>query len=528
MTDVLIIGGGINGLVAGAWLASKKRSVTILEQRPVPGGAAITTEFVPGFRAPTLSHSAGPLARDVLRALRLDPAGLDAITPDPSLTVVGADRRAVVFHRDPVLTAASISPVSAKDAGRWATFLKTSQRIARVAADVHRQPPPSLEAMSASEWWRLVGLGRRARALGRKDLARVARWVPMAVADLTGEWFESDLVQAAIAAHAIFGNPAGPWSAGTGGMFLQRLADDPSPVGSGITVRGGPGALAGLLAKVAAEAGATVRTDARVARVLTRHGRVTGVALENGDEIAARTVAGAIDPKNLLLDLVVPTDLPPSFRERIRHIRARGVTAKMNLALDALPTFSAFEHDPVPLRGRLLLAPDVDYLERAFDHTKYGEMSAEPWLEMSIPTVLDPSLAPAGKHVASVYVHFAPRELRGAVWDKSRDVLARSVMRVLERHAPGFGTIVAGGEVLTPEDLERRWSLTGGHIFHGESSLDQSWIGRPLLGWADYRMPVPGLYLAGAGAHPGGGLTGLPGWLAAQAIERDLRSRAAT
>jgi phytoene dehydrogenase-like protein len=523
VSDVVVIGGGLNGLVAGAWLASRKLSVTVLDQQPNVGGGAITTEIAPGFRAPTLSHSLGPVSRDVMRALRLDRSGLEFLNMDPSLTAVGVDGKAVVFHRDPVLTAASISRTSETDAGQWAEFLRTTQRIARVAAEMHRHAPPPLTNATAADWWQLVTMGRKARALGKRDLARVARWAPMAVADLASEFFESDLVQAAIAAHAIFGNPAGPWSAGTGGMFLQRLAADPSPVGSGARVRGGPGALSDAVAQAALTSDATIRTDARVVRVLTKNGRATGVVLENGDEVAARAVVAAIDPKSALLDLVPPDDLPPTYRERIRLLRARGVTAKINFALDALPAFTAVEHDPVPLRGRLLLAPDVDYLERAFDHTKYGEMSSEPWLEVSVPTVADPSLAPEGRHVVSVYSHFAPRQLRGTSWDKSRDVLARSVMRVLERHAPAFGSLVVASEVLTPEDLERRWGLSGGHIFHGESTLDQSWIARPLLGWAEYRTPVEGLYLASAGTHPGGGLTGLSGLLAAQTVGRDLK-----
>jgi len=520
--NIVVIGSGVNGLVAGARLAARKMSVTIVEQHAMTGGAAVTTEFAPGFHGPTLSHSLGPIARDVIRALKLDRAGVEFITPDPSLTAVGADGHAVVFHRDAVLTAASINAVSASDAGRWREFLKTSQRIARVAAEMHRRAPPPLDGATARDWWRFLSVGRKVRALGRRDLVRATRWVPMAVADLAGEWFESDLVQAAISAHAIFGNPAGPWSAGTGGMFLQHLAADPSPVGSGVRARGGPGALSDALVKIAQSAGAVVRTSARVTTVVTENGRVTGVVLDGGEEVPARAVVAAIDPKRVLLDLVAPTDLPPTFRERARNIRARGVTAKINFALHALPVFTAFEHDPVPLRGRVLVAPDVDYLERAFDHTKYGEMSAEPWLELSVPTVLDPSLAPDGRHVVSVCAHFAPRHLRGATWDASRDVLARSVLRVLERHAPGFASLVVASEVLTPEDLERRWGLTGGHIFHGESSLDQSWIARPILGWARYRTPVAGLYLASAGVHPGGGLTGLPGLLAAEAVASDL------
>ena len=251
----------------------------------------------------------------------------------------------------------------------------------------------------------------------------------------------------------------------------------------------------------------------------------SGVVLDNGDEILARAVVAAIDPKQALLNLVPPVALPPTFRDRIANIRARGVTAKINFAMDRPPVFRAFDPDPVPLRGRLVLAPDVDYLERAFDHTKYGEMSEEPWLEVSIPSVLDPSLAPEGKHVASLCAHFAPRHLRGTNWDQSRNALARAVIRVLERHAPGFASLVVGSEVLTPEDIERRWGLSGGHIFHGETSLDQTWIGRPLVGWASYRTPVTGLYLGSAGVHPGGGLTGLPGLLAAQTVEGDLRKK---
>ena len=528
--DVVVIGGGVNGLVAGAYLASRKLTVTIVEQHQQVGGAAVTTEFVQGFKSPTLSHALGPMSREVVRALKLDKWGVEFITPDPSLTALGADAQTIVFHRDPVLTAASITNVSKADAGRWADFLRTTQRIARLAAEIHQQAPPPLDGVTLGDFWRLAGIGRKARALGRRDLARVARWVPMAIADLTSEWFESDLVQAAICAHAIFGNPAGPWSAGTGGMFLQRLAADPSPIGSGITARGGPGALAEQLATIARTAGATVRTDAHVTRVLTKDGRTSGVVLDNGDEILARAVVAAIDPKQALLNLVPPVALPPTFRDRIANIRARGVTAKINFALDRPPVFRAFDPDPVPLRGRLVLAPDVDYLERAFDHTKYGEMSEEPWLEVSIPSVLDPSLAPEGKHVASICAHFAPRHLRGTNWDQSRNALARAVIRVLERHAPGFASLVVGSEVLTPEDIERRWGLSGGHIFHGETSLDQTWIGRPLVGWASYRTPVAGLYLGSAGVHPGGGLTGLPGLLAAQTVERDLgkKSRTAT
>jgi phytoene dehydrogenase-like protein len=522
MTDVIIIGGGMNGLVAAACLARHKRSVVVLDRRPTVGGAAVTGEFAPGFRAPTLSHALGPIDRDVVRALALDRAGLEFITPDPTLTSLGSDERTLVFHRDPILTAASIARLSSNDASRWRTFVRTVQRIAAIGTAINRRPAPSIDG-SAREWWPLVEVGRRARKLGRRDLGRAARWMPMAVADLAAEWFESDLLQAAIAAHAVFGNPVGPWSAGTGAMYLARVADDPMPLGSGVTVRGGPGVLTARLADIAREAGATVRTDARVARVLTTGGQAVGVALENGEEFAGRSVLAAIDPKQTFLELVDPADLAPTFRQRIGHYRARGSMSKVNLALSDLPAPAALHGDAVPLAGRFLVAPDVDYLERAHDATKYGGISPAPWLEWSIPTIADPGLAPDGRHVMSIYVHFTPIELRGTTWSEERDRLYRTVIDTLEPHIPGIGERVVGAETLTPEDLAAHWGTSGGHVFHGEPTLDQAWLARPLIGWARHASPIGGLFMGSAGTHPGGGLTGLSGLSAARTVHAHLK-----
>ena len=521
MTDVVVIGAGINGLVAGASLAHHKLSTVVLEQRDSAGGAAITGEIAPGFKAPMLSHSLGPISREVVRTLHLDRAGVEFVTPEPSLTTLGTNGEAIVFHRDAVLTAGSIHAVSSADAGRWAAFLKTVHRIGAFAGSVMKEPAPPLDEVSVREWLRLFKVGRQARRLGKRDLASLSRWIPMPIADLTGEFFESDLLRAAIAAHAIFGNPAGPRSAGTGGMWLQRLAFDPVPVGAGATARGGPGSVADALIKVAAKSGAKVRTQSHVVRLLTKNERVRGVVLGTGEEIAAKAVVCAIDPRQMFLQLVDPIDLPPTFVERIRHFRARGVTAKVNLALSTAPAFPALGADDVPLRGRLLIAPDLDYLERAFDATKYGQCSEQPWLDVSIPTVSDPGLAPDRQHVVSINVHFAPRHLRSASWNTEGDILYQSVLSVLEQHSPGLRAQIVGRQILTPEDLEQRWGLSGGHIFHGESSLDQSWVARPLLGWSRHRTPLAGLYLGGAGVHPGGGLTGVAGMLAANALLQD-------
>jgi len=525
VTDVIVIGAGVNGLVAGAALAKQKLSVAILDQQAVVGGAATTAELAPGYRVPAFTHALGPVHSDVIRGLGLDRAGLEFLTPNAALTAFSADGRALVFHRDGVLTAAAIHPFSAGDAGRWMEFKGTIRRVSGLIARLDRHAPPSMDAGGQRDWWHLLALGNHARTLGSRHLAQLARWLPMSVADLTGEWFDSDVVRAALAAHAIFGNPAGPRSAGTGGMLIHRIAADPMLAGSGVTVRGGPGALAAALGERASQLGATVRTGARVARIATADGRVTGVLLENGDMLPARAVVAATSPQHALLNLLPPTDLPPTFLHRVRHIRSRGVTAKVNFALDVLPPFTALAGDAVPLAGRLLIAPDLDYLERAFDATKYGAMSERPWLEIAIPSITDASLAPAGGHVMSIHVHFAPRHLRGTTWADARAALAASVLRVLEPHVPSLSRHIVARDVLTPEDMEQRLGMWGGHIFHGESTLDQMWAARPLLGWAEYRTPVAGLYLASAGTHPGGGLTGLSGWLASQAVARDLQKR---
>ena len=527
MIDVIVIGGGINGLVAATTLARDKRSVLVLDQGDTIGGAATTTTSPNGFKTPTLSHSLGPLSADVMRTLRLDGARstLNFLLPDPVLTTLGRSGEVISFHRDDVLTAASINNLSAHDAGAWQPFVATMQRLAAIMTKVNGHAPPSIDAPSSAELWQLLGLGRMARSLGRQDLARLARYAPVAVADLVSEWFEHDLMQAAVAVRGVFGHHAGPWSAGTGAVLLQRMAEDPVPVGGGVTMVGGIGALSEALVALAEAAGVTVRSQARVAQVLTQGGMATGVALDTGEEIAAHTVVGAIDPKHLCLNLLDPADLGPTFLQRMRQVRGRGVTAKVNLSLVAKPTFTALHGDDFPLKGRILIAPDIDYVERAFDAAKYGKRSPHPWLEVAVPTMSDSSLAPEGQHILSVYVHYAPRTLSEGTWADQRDALYRSVIDTLTPHAPGIAGLVLERQVITPEDLEQQWGYSGGHIFHGEGTLDQWWISRPVLGSSQYRTPIDRLYFASAGAHPGGGLTGQSGLNAARVISRDLKRR---
>ncbi len=523
--DVIVIGAGVNGLVAGALLARTRLSTLILERQPVAGGAAVTSELAPGVRAPILSHALGPVHPAVIKALRLDRAGLTFVTPEPALTTFGERGETIVFHRDPVLTAASIDRVSSADAARWVEFTRTLERIAGVIGVTHRQPPPPLDQTVARNWWQLLSFVRHARGLGRRDQMRLARWLPMPIADLASEWFEHDLLQAALAAHAMFGTLAGPRSGGTAARLLQRIADDPQPVGSGVTTIGGPGALTQALVSTAEQSGATIRTGARVAHILTVGSRAAGVVLEDGQEIHAETIVSTADPRQTFLGLTDSSALPPAFLQRMRHFRARGVTAKLNLALSAAPVFPALAGDDLPLRGRLLVAPGLDYLERAHDAAKYGAVSQMPWLEISVPTMNDSSLAPPGQHVMSVYVHFVPRRLERVSRDGIEDDVYRAALRALALHAPDVEALVLARHVITPETLETSWGVSGGQIFHGDPSLDQSWVARPLLGWGRYATPIDGLYLGGAGVHPGGGLTGLPGWLAAQVVRDDLRKK---
>jgi phytoene dehydrogenase-like protein len=524
---IIIVGAGHNGLVTAFYLARAGLKPLVLERRERVGGAAATEEIAPGFRVPALAHTVGPLRPDIARDLRLEAHGLSLIEPDPYLAALSPDGRAIVFSRDAARTAASIAALSARDAQRYPEFQTSLARVAGVLERVQDRPPPDIDRPSAGDLWSLLQSGRRFRALGRRDGFRLLRWMPMAVADLVGEWFETDLLQAAIAARGIHGAFLGPWSAGSAAILLLSAAFDPLPGGGAATARGGPGALADALAHAAAAAGARIRTGAEVARIQITDGAVAGVVLAGGEAIAATAVVSNADPRRTYLGLIDPLDLEPGFAGRVRNYRAHGTVAKVNLALDGLPSFTALARDRGPgFAGRIHVGPGIDYLERAFDAAKYGAFSEAPYLDVTIPSIADPSLAPPGRHVMSIHAQFAPYGLRGADWQDARDALGDAVLRTLADYAPDLERRVIHRLVLTPVDLERRFGLTGGHIHHGELSLDQLFTMRPMLGWARYRAPVRGLYLCGAGTHPGGGMTGASGRNAAREIVKDMRHEA--
>lgn len=532
---VVIVGGGANGLVAACLLGRAGLKPLVLERREILGGIAVTEEIHPGFRCPGPAHAAGPFRAEIARELGLAAHGLTTIEPDVRVFAPSLAGPPVAIYQDPARTGRELSEVSAKDGAQYPAFAACFAALGKMLRPVLDLTPPAVETPTLPEAWRLLKLGKSFRDLGKKNGYRLLRWGPMAVADLVAEWFETDLLRAAVAARGIHTSFAGPWSAGTSvGLLLQAAHDGHATLPS-TAYRGGPGALTQALARAATAAGAQIRTGAAVARVRVADGRVAGVVLASGAEISATAVVSAADPRTTFLGLVDPVDLEPDFLLKIRNYRAVGTVAQIRYALSGLPAFAGSvttrsradgggaTHHMRMLSGRIHIGPGIDALERAFDAAKYGDMSEEPYLDITIPSAADPTLAPAGAHVMSVHAQFAPYKLRDGDWKTRADELVARVERLIAAYAPGFEKLVAARQVVTPADLETTYGLAGGHLFHGEHALDQLFLTRPLLGWAQYRTPIRGLYLCGAGTHPGGGVTGLPGRNAAREIVRDLK-----
>lgn len=524
--DVIIVGGGHNGLVAACYLAKSGLKTLVLERRAVVGGGAVTEEIHPGFRCSTLDHAAGPLSPHVIADLDLARHGLEMIVPETRVLALGPDGRSLAIYNDVARTVKEIEKFSGNDAKKYPEFVESFARIGKVLAPLISMTPPSIDEPTASDLWQLGKLGLSFRGLGKRDEYRLLRWGPMAVADLVSEWFETELLRATVAARGIYGAFAGPWSAGTSLGLLWQAAIDGSAIGSSVYAKGGMGSLSTALANAAKAAGVEIRTSADVKTIAGFDSDKPRVMLASGEEIESRVVASNADPRTTLLNLVDPVDLNPNFLTKMLNYRTPGVVAKINLALDGLPAFRGLNGDDpkAKLSGRIHIGAEIDYLERAFDASKYGEFSPEPYLDISIPSINDASLAPTGKHVMSVHVQFAPYKLKQGDWPARSEEFADTVIKHLETYAPGLRDLIVAGQVITPLDLEQTYGLSGGHIHHGEQTIDQSFTFRPLIGWAQYRTPLPRLYLCGAGTHPGGGLTGIPGANAAREIARDFKT----
>jgi phytoene dehydrogenase-like protein len=518
--DCLIAGGGHNGLVAAAYLARAGRRVLVLERREIAGGCAVTEQPWPGYRVSTAAYLASLLQERIVRELDLPRFGYRVDAKDPAFFSAFPDGRHFFMWQDRTKTLDEIRKFSRRDAEVYPEYEEQLERLAMLVESLLLTAPPRFPPAGPGDVPAYLRLAARVYRLGRKDLVPLLRIFTQSAADFLDEWFESDEVKVTLATDGVIGANGGPRSPGTAYVLLHHcMGGVGGHRGLWGFVRGGMGAVSEAIAGAARSHGARIRTGAEVERILVKNGKVQGVALAGGEEIRARVVASNLDPKRTFLRLIGERELEPAFRDAIRRYRSEGTSLKMNLALSGLPEFTAYPGAPGPHhRATMHICPSVEYVERAWDDAKYGRPSGRPLLELTIPTMYDPSLAPPGRHIMGVFLQYAPYTLREGSWDELREPYARRVLDLIAEYAPNIRNIVEHIETLTPLDLERRFGLTGGNIFHGEMSLDQMFAMRPVPGWGRYATPIQGLYLCGSGTHPGGGVMGAPGYNAARAI----------
>ena len=521
---VVVLGGGIESLVAAGYLGKAGLDVLVVDGAETVGGTLVTTEAVPGFRFDSCLDSPGYLSPEIVADLALAHHGLKYSLGDPLVAAPRPGRPALRLSADPEATANSLRQVSPGDGEQWQAFSDRIASLAGLLADMYRRPPPRPGESGVGDLTTILRLAARARGLGRVELMEFLRTFPMPVADLLDDWFEDDLLKGALGVVAVRHLALGPRSSGTAfGLLHQQVGAPAVPRGRPI-ISGGVGHLAWALEVSARERGVEFRTGTAVSQIGVGEDGVTGVVLDSGEEVSARAVMSGYDVRRTFFDLVDPVRLDPEFVAMAARIRYRGVAAKVNLALGELPDFTGL--DAADLRGTVMLCPSLSHLERAYDHTKYGEVSDHPALEVVVPSVSDPTLAPEGAHVLSAWLHFAPFHRRDGSWsDSEREALGDLALSTLQDAAPNIANAVVGREVLTPLDLQTRFGLTEGQVFQGEVTLDQILFMRPIPGWSHYRTPVSGLYMCGCATHPGGGITGQSGRLAARQLVRDMKKQ---
>lgn len=518
--DVIVIGGGHNGLATAALLAKAQQRVLVLERRNVLGGAAATEPVFPGCQVNTGGLDAGLFLPQLVSELNLETHGLRFLE-SPALTcALFPGGRALTIWRDVARTAIEIARFSQPDAQKYPEFARLVARLAGVLAEIMVLPPPSLPDLRPGELLPWLRPALQARRLGQQDMMALLRVLPMPVTDFLDEWFESPQVKAALGAPAMIGSLQGPRAPGTAFMFLYNAVNaGVGAVRSSRFVAGGAGALSAALAHTAIARGAEVCAGQAVDHILIDDGRATGVQLAGGKTLRSRVVVSSADPKHTFFDLVGAPELEVRFVRDVRAIRMQASAARVNLALKDLPRFTAAATRE-PLSGHIQVCPDLDDLEHAYDDAKYGAFSRQPFLDIVIPTLLDPGLSSAGGHLMNITVQYTPYRLKDGPWETSRQALANTVLDSLTAYAPDLPKLVTGVQVVTPLDLEQEYGLTGGDIYHGQMGLDQLLFMRPVAGYGRYAAPIDGLYLCGAGTHPGGGLTGAPGYNAAYEILR--------
>jgi phytoene dehydrogenase-like protein len=521
--DVVVIGGGHNGLAHAAYLAKAGRRVVVLERRHVLGGAAVTEEVFPGFRFSVCSYVVSLLRPEIIRELDLPHHGLDILPLDGTFTPM-LDGNYLWRVNDHAQTYREIARHSRLDAEAYDEYGRAMVEMARFAKPIIDTPAPDPWSLRPRDLGRLAGLGQRFRRLPRADQVNQVQLLTMSAVDFLDRWFETDVLKATMAASGIIGTFLGVRSPGTAYVLLHHyMGEIDGAFRSWGLSRGGTGAISNAIADAARAAGAEIRNGAAVERILTRNGRVTGVALATGDEITAPVVSSSVDPRMTFLRFVGEEQLPAEFVEGVQRYKFRGSSGKVNLALDALPDFRALPGPGRHLRGAISISPSVDYMEQAYDEAKYGKFSSRPYIDIVIPSISDPSLAPPGKHVMSCFVQYAPYHLKDTTWDKQKERFGDAVIDTLAEHAPNLRDIILHRQVVTPLDLEREWGLSEGNIFQGELSLEQLYFLRPVPGWANHRTPIRGLYMCGSATHPGGGIMGAPGRNAAQVVLRAWR-----
>jgi len=518
--DAIVIGAGHNGLVCAAYLAKAGRKVLVLERRHVLGGAAVSEELHPGFTFSVCSYVVSLFRPHIIRELDLPRHGLEIIPLDCSFLPL-PDGRSLARWGDPARTRREIAEFSPRDAEVYPEFGLAMTQLARLAKNIIDSPAPDPSSLNPAELMRLLRLGKRLQGFDGELRYLNLKLLTMSAVDFLDQWFESDVLKAPMSVSGIIGTFLGVRSPGTAYVLLHHyMGEIDGAFRAWGFARGGTGQVSQAIARAARSYGAEIRTRSGVERVLLRAGRAAGVVLENGDEIRARKVISAVDPRRTFFGLVGKEHLDPVFATQIERYKLRGSSGKVNLALDRLPEFECRPGDGPHLRGDIAIAPGIDYLERAYDQAKYGDFSERPYVNIVIPSLSDPTVAPPGKHVMSCFVQYAPYHIKEGpeYWPQRRDAFGDAVIDTIAEYCPTLRESILYKQVLTPWDLEQEFGLTEGNIFHGELSTEQLLFLRPAAGWARYRTPVEDLWICASGTHPGGGLMGAPGELAAKQL----------
>jgi len=519
--DAIIIGGGHNGLVAAAYLARAGKRVVVLERRHIIGGATITEEIIPGFKFTEFSYVVSLLRPEIIRDLKLPQHGLK-ILPLPSTFTPMDNGDYLAGWDDHDLTRREIYRHSPKDAEAYDEYGRRMARLAKAIKPILSMLPPDPTSLHPKELMGLLRLGQFARSLSEKELYGLAKIMTQSAADMLEEWFETDALLGTKSASGIIGTFLGPRSPSTAYVLLHHyMGEIDGAFRAWGFAKGGTGGIAEAIASSARALGAEIRVEATVTQVIVKGGRAVGVALENGDEIHGRAVLSSADPFVTFLKFLDSKYLPDDLIHSIKKFRTRGSSGKVNIALSELPQFTALPGEGALHRGAISISPSIDYIERAYDDAKYGRFAREPYVDMIFPSMIDPDMAPPGKHVMSCFVQYAPYDLEGGWDDAKREAFGETVISTIERYAPNIRRAIIGKQVLTPADTERIAGITGGNIFHGELLLHQLFFMRPSTRWSSFRTPVRGYYLAGSGAHPGGGIMGAPGKFAAELALKD-------